>query len=155
MDGDGDYEYIVKWDPDNSKDVSQKGYTGHCILDCYKFDGRLLFRIDLGPNIRAGAHYTQFMVFDFDGDGRAEISVKTAPGSRVLRPVREEEESGSDICPPGDYEYINGQRMRWHYITLPQKAVACGVSHTDNYVCSREDYREHMALVFMEWKNME
>ncbi len=155
VDGDGDYEYIVKWDPDNSKDVSQKGYTGHCILDCYKFDGRLLFRIDLGPNIRAGAHYTQFMVFDFDGNGRAEISVKTAPGSRVLRPVREEEESGSDICPPGDYEYINGQRMRWHYITLPQKAVACGVSHTDNYVCSREDYREHMALVFMDWKNME
>lgn len=87
VDGDGDYEYIVKWDPDNSKDVSQSGYTGHCIIDCYKWDGTLLWRLDLGPNIRAGAHYTQFMVFDFDGDGRAEVSVKTAPGSRMLRPV--------------------------------------------------------------------
>ena len=51
-------------------------------LDCYKLDGTKLWRIDLGPNIRAGAHYTQFMVYDFDGDGRAEMMCKTAPGSK-------------------------------------------------------------------------
>lgn len=152
VDGDGDYEYIVKWDPDNSKDVSQKGYTGHCLLDCYKFDGTLLWRLDLGQNIRAGAHYTQFMVFDFDGDGRAEISVKTAPGTRMLRPVKEGEETCGMACPD---EFINGRRMRWHYITLPGQAAAAGVSHADDYVCSAADYREHLVSVFMRWQDYE
>lgn len=82
VDGDGEYEIILKWDPSNSKDNSHSGYTGNVILDCYKLDGTKLWRIDLGKNIRAGAHYTQFMVYDFDGDGRAEIICKTAPGSK-------------------------------------------------------------------------
>ena len=81
VDGDGEYEIIVKWDPSNSKDNSQSGYTGNVYLDCYKLDGTKLWRIDLGKNIRAGAHYTQFMVYDFDGDGKAEMMCKTAPGS--------------------------------------------------------------------------
>jgi rhamnogalacturonan endolyase len=81
LDGDGDYELVVKWDPSNAKDNSQSGYTGNVYLDGYKLDGTLLWRIDLGRNIRAGAHYTQFMVYDFDGDGRAEMGVKTAPGT--------------------------------------------------------------------------
>lgn len=82
VDGDGNYEIIVKWDPSNSHDNSQSGYTGNVILDCYKLDGTKLWRIDLGPNIRAGAHYTQFMVYDFDGDGKAEMMLKTGPGSK-------------------------------------------------------------------------
>ncbi|MBR2184305.1 MAG: rhamnogalacturonan lyase [Prevotella sp.] len=82
VDGDGKYELFVKWDPSNSKDNSQDGYTGNVIIDCYKLDGTLLWRIDLGRNIRAGAHYTQFMVYDFDGDGKAEMMCKTAPGSK-------------------------------------------------------------------------
>ena len=69
VDGDGQYEYVVKWDPSNSKDVSQRGYTGSVYLDTYELDGTLLNRLDLGVNIRAGAHYTQFLVYDFDGDG--------------------------------------------------------------------------------------
>ncbi|MFM7244411.1 MAG: rhamnogalacturonan lyase, partial [Planctomycetaceae bacterium] len=81
LDGDGEYELIVKWDPSNSKDNSQSGYTGTVYLDAYELDGTRLWRIDLGRNIRAGAHYTQFMVYDFDGDGRAELGVKTAPGT--------------------------------------------------------------------------
>ena len=81
VDGDGQYELIVKWDPDNSKDNSQSGITDNVFIDCYRFTGEQLWRIDLGSNIRAGAHYTQFMVYDFDGDGRAEMMCKTAPGS--------------------------------------------------------------------------
>ena len=81
LDGDGEYELIVKWDPSNSKDNSQSGYTGHVFLDAYKLDGSRLWRIDLGRNIRAGAHYTQFMVYDLDGDGRAELACKTADGT--------------------------------------------------------------------------
>jgi rhamnogalacturonan endolyase len=81
LDGDGDYELVVKWDPSNAKDNSQSGYTGNVYLDAYELDGTRLWRIDLGRNIRAGAHYTQFIVYDFDGDGRAEMGVKTAPGT--------------------------------------------------------------------------
>ncbi|MBQ8462640.1 MAG: hypothetical protein IJ544_00795 [Prevotella sp.] len=81
VDGDGQYEIFVKWDPSNSKDNSQSGITDNVIIDCYKLDGTKLWRIDLGRNIRAGAHYTQFMVYDFDGDGKAEMMCKTGPGS--------------------------------------------------------------------------
>ena len=81
VDGDGEYELILKWDPSNAHDNSHDGYTGDVILDCYKLTGKRLWRINLGRNIRAGAHYTQFLVYDFDGDGRAEMICKTAPGS--------------------------------------------------------------------------
>lgn len=81
VDGDGQYEIIVKWDA-RSADNSHRGITSNVIFDCYKLNGTQLWRIDLGPNIRAGAHYTQFMVYDFDGDGRAEIICKTATGSK-------------------------------------------------------------------------
>lgn len=78
VDGDGEYEIFLKWDPSNSKDNSNSGYTGDVYIDCYKLDGTKLWRINLGRNIRAGAHYTQFMVYDFDGDGKAEMICKTA-----------------------------------------------------------------------------
>ena len=82
VDGDGEYELIVKWDPSNAHDNSHNGFTGEVIFDCYKLDsGKQLWRIHLGMNIRAGAHYTQFLVYDFDGDGKAEMVCKTAPGS--------------------------------------------------------------------------
>lgn len=82
LDGDGEYEIVVKWDPSNSKDNSQSGYTGKVYIDAYEFDGTFKWRIDLGINIRAGAHYTQFIVYDLDGDGKAEIACKTAPGTK-------------------------------------------------------------------------
>lgn len=81
VDGDGEYEIFLKWDPSNSHDNSQSGFTGDTYLDCYKLDGTRLWRIDLGPNIRSGAHYMDFMVYDFDGDGKAELMCRTAPGS--------------------------------------------------------------------------
>lgn len=81
VDGDGQYELFLKWDPSNSKDNSNTGKTDPVILDCYKLDGTKLWRLNLGVNIRAGAHYTQFMVYDFDGNGKAEMICKTAPGS--------------------------------------------------------------------------
>jgi fibronectin type 3 domain-containing protein/lysophospholipase L1-like esterase len=81
LDGDGDYEVVVKWDPTNSKDNSSAGYTGTVYLDAYQLDGTRLWRVDMGPNIRAGAHYTQFQVFDLDGDGDAEVTMKTGDGT--------------------------------------------------------------------------
>ena len=134
MDGDGDYEYVVKWYPSNAKDVSQKGYTGNTYLDTYEADGTLLHRIDLGVNIRSGAHYTQFMVSDFDGDGRSEIMTKTAPGTRVL--------------PGGD---ASGAES----ITLLPEDVAAGVTADDDYRMSAADYREHLVGVFEGWGERE
>lgn len=81
VDGDGRYELIVKWYPSNAKDNSQGGYTGNVYVDAYRLDGERLWRIDLGVNIRAGAHYTDLMVYDFDGDGRAELITRTADGT--------------------------------------------------------------------------
>lgn len=81
VDGDGVYELFVKWDPSTSKDNSQKGKTDKVYIDCYRLDGTKLWRIDLGVNIRAGAHYTQFYVADFDLDGKCEMTCKTADGT--------------------------------------------------------------------------
>ncbi|MGI5148722.1 cellulose binding domain-containing protein [Plantactinospora sp. CA-294935] len=82
LDGDGRYEIVLKWDPSNAKDNSQSGYTGNVYVDAYTLTGTRLWRIDLGRNVRAGAHYTQFQVYDYDGDGRAEVAMKTADGTR-------------------------------------------------------------------------
>jgi rhamnogalacturonan endolyase len=81
LDGDGEFEIIVKWDPSNSRDNASAGLSGRQLIDAYKIDGSRLWRIDLGRNIRAGAHYTQFIVYDLDGDGRAELACKTADGT--------------------------------------------------------------------------
>lgn len=81
LDGDGVPEVILKWDPSNSKDNSQGGFTSSTYIDAYKLSGQQLWRIDLGPNIRSGAHYTQFMLADFDGDGKSELIMKTADGT--------------------------------------------------------------------------
>lgn len=81
LDGDGRYEIILKWQPTNAKDNAFAGFTGPTLIDAYTLDGRRLWRIDLGRNIRSGAHYTQMVVQDFDGDGRAEVVLKTADGT--------------------------------------------------------------------------
>ena len=87
LDGDGDYEVVLKWDPKDSKDSSSGKTTGHCVYDAYEIspsnDG-FMWRIDIGNNIAAGAHYSQFMVYDFDNNGKAEIATITAPGSYSL-----------------------------------------------------------------------
>ncbi|GAA2277490.1 hypothetical protein GCM10009853_034600 [Glycomyces scopariae] len=129
LDGDGDYEYVVKWDPSNSKDVSQVGYTGPVYLDAYTQEGELLWRIDMGVNIRAGAHYTQFDVYDFDGDGKAEVMMKTAPGTKTTSFVKDKEE----------------------YITLPRDDRRAGVTHQDDYRLSADDYYDHLVAMFRGW----
>lgn len=80
LDGDGEYEIIVKQEM-RPRDNSQKGTTGETKLEAYKLDGTMLWRINLGKNIREGAYYTQFLVYDFDGDGKAEVMCKTADGT--------------------------------------------------------------------------
>lgn len=81
LDGDGQYEIVIK-EEQTPRDNSQSGTTGTPKLTAYDLDGTRMWRIDLGVNIREGEHYTQFMVFDLDGDGIAEVACKTAPGTR-------------------------------------------------------------------------
>ncbi len=81
LDGDGQYEIVLKWDPSNSKDAASTGFTGECIIDAYELDGTRMWRVNMGPNIRAGAHDTQFMVYDFDMDGKAEMACRTSDGT--------------------------------------------------------------------------
>ena len=133
VDGDGQYEFVVKWDPTNSKDVSQTGYTGNTLIDTYTLDGTLLNRIDLGVNIRSGAHYTQFLVYDFDGDGRAELMFKTAPGTKSTT-------YGPD-----------GEVVEEGHVTLPEEDVAAGVTHDDDHRMSAEDYYDHVVDLFLGW----
>ncbi len=80
LDGDGTYEIVLKQEM-RPRDNSQAGATGETKLEAYTLDGRMLWRINLGKNIREGAHYTQFLVYDFDGDGKAELACKTADGT--------------------------------------------------------------------------
>lgn len=82
LNGDGKYEIVVKWSPTNQHDNADDGITGPVYLDAYTLDGEFMWRVELGRNIRAGSHYTQIMVYDFNGDGKAEMIVKTAPGTK-------------------------------------------------------------------------
>ena len=99
IDGDGQYELFVKWDPSNSQDNSKGGKTGNVFIDCVRLDGTRVWRIDLGVNIRAGAHYTQFYVADFDLDGKAEMTCKTADGTK---------DGTGKVIGDGSKDYRNG-----------------------------------------------
>ena len=83
LDGDGEFEIIVKWYPTNAIDSSEHKLTGPTLFDAYKLDGTLLWRIDMGLNLTSGAHYNQIVVADFNGDGKSEIFLKTADGTTV------------------------------------------------------------------------
>lgn len=137
VNGDGQYEFFVKWDPSNSKDVSQIGYTGKTYIDCYQMDGTLLYRIDLGVNIRSGAHYTQFLVYDLDGDGKSEVMFKTAPGTKVMK----FDKAGN----------ITSEK----FISMPQKDIDAGYSNEDDYRMSKDDYYNHVVNMFMNWHEHE
>ena len=82
VDGDGQYEIFLKWDPANAQDNSKEGVTDNVFIDCYTLEGKQLWRVDMGKNIRAGQHYTQMCVADFDCDGKAELITKTADGTK-------------------------------------------------------------------------
>jgi rhamnogalacturonan endolyase len=120
VDGDGNYEIVVKWEPSNPADNSQGGFTGPTIFDCYTFDEpvvnskflncKLLWRVDMGHNIRSGPHYVPFLFYDFDGDGKAEMIVKTGPGTKdgLGRYVTEAADEEVIRSTDNEKEYLNG-----------------------------------------------
>ncbi|MFH8607433.1 rhamnogalacturonan lyase [Streptomyces sp. NPDC018029] len=83
LDGDGQYELVLKWAPSNATDSANSGTcTGPTVYDAYELTGRRLWRVNLGTNVRSGSHYDSFQVYDYDGDGRAEMAVRTSDGSK-------------------------------------------------------------------------
>ncbi|MBN2613390.1 MAG: hypothetical protein JXB00_17685 [Bacteroidales bacterium] len=82
LDGDGEMEIVIHRVGANAHDNAQDGYTDSPVLQAYKLDGTFMWEINLGINIREGAHYTQFMVYDLDGNGKAEVVCKTAEGTK-------------------------------------------------------------------------
>ena len=132
LDGDREYEYVIKWAPSNSKDNSHSGYTGNVYIDAYKQDGTRLWRIDLGRNIRSGAHYNDFIVYDLDGDGKAEVMMKTPDGTvdgtgKVI--------GNSQV----DYRNANGRVLTGpEYITVFNGKTGKAMATTD-YVPERGD----------------
>lgn len=99
LDGDGEWEIVLKWDPSNCKDSAHDGFTGRVFIDGYELDGTLMWRIDLGKNIRAGAHDTQFVTYDFDGDGKAEVAFRISDGAVDGR---------GNVIGDGDKDWRNG-----------------------------------------------
>ncbi|MGM9936194.1 MAG: Ig-like domain-containing protein, partial [Candidatus Ornithomonoglobus sp.] len=111
LDGDGDYEIVLKWDPTDSKDSAGADFTGNVYIDAYEIDtnnGGYKWRIDLGKNVTAGQHYTQYIVYDFDGDGRSEVAMQTAPGSK--------DGLGNYVSEAGDTEEIRNVDNTKSYI---------------------------------------
>ncbi|MBC9723627.1 rhamnogalacturonan lyase [Streptomyces sp. TRM68367] len=83
LDGDGQYELVLKWVPSNATDVANSGTcTGPTVFDAYELNGTRLWRVNLGTNVRSGSHYDSFQVYDYNGDGKAEMAVRTSDGSR-------------------------------------------------------------------------
>ncbi len=81
LDGDGEYEIVLKRQIGNF-DCSQPGISGGTNhLEAYKLDGKRLWQVDIGINVREGADYFSFMVNDFDGDGKSEVICKTSEGT--------------------------------------------------------------------------
>ncbi|MCU1790238.1 rhamnogalacturonan lyase [Pectobacterium polaris] len=135
LDGDREYEYVIKWAPNNSKDNAHSGYTGNVYIDAYKQDGTRLWRIDLGRNIRSGAHYNDFIVYDLDGDGKAEVMMKTADGTvdgtgKVIGNSQADYRSNNGYILTGP-EYLtvfNGQTGKAMATVdyLPERGDVCG-----------------------------
>jgi rhamnogalacturonan endolyase len=137
VDGDGEYEIFLKWDPTNAKNPPQTGFTGNQIIDAYKMDGTRLWRIDLGKNIRSGAAYTQFMVYDFDGNGKAEMMCKTADGTidgtgKAIGDSTKDWRTYGDEKGPMYGKIVNGPEYITVFDGLTGKALA-----TENYVPDR------------------
>ncbi len=124
LDGDGEYE-IVLHQTGRSHDNAHSGMTDEPIFEAYKLNGTFLWRINLGKNIREGAHYTQFMVYDLDGDGRAEFACKTADGTT----------DGLGVClgdPNADYRNANGYVLDGpEFLTIFDGLTGAALATTD------------------------
>lgn len=136
LNGDGNLDFIIKHpergiDPGGEPNTDGLTYK----IDAYLSDGTYLWTKDLGLGIEPGIWYSPFIVFDLDGDGKAEIAVKTGPENARESDgrVRSGEEwcsildgmTGEEICKTawperswrfGDYNRNNRNQMGIAYL---------------------------------------
>ena len=84
LDGDGAYEYVIKQPNFNTDPYQHPGYwkksTTTYKLEAYRLDGTRMWRYDMGWSIEAGIWYSPWIVYDVDGDGKAEVYCKAGEG---------------------------------------------------------------------------
>lgn len=82
LDGDGRYDYVLKTPADSTDPYPPfwKKSPGTYHLEARNADGHLMWDKDLGWSIEQGVWYSPFIVFDLDGDGKAEVIAKTGDG---------------------------------------------------------------------------
>jgi rhamnogalacturonan endolyase len=122
LDGDGEMEIVIHRVGPNAKDNSQSGITEAPVFQAYKLDGTFMWEINLGINVRDGAHYTQFMLYDLDGDGKAELVMKTAEGGKdaagnnigeaYFPTYKSRYKLTTDYNPNADYRNSNGYILK-------------------------------------------
>jgi len=120
LDGNGQLDFVVVWQTDNP-DVIQPGFNGPVIYQAYRLDGTLMWEVSTGINVRPGQHYGQPILYDLDGDGIAELGIKTAPGAK-WRTVISHEAGSAPVF------------TEWTYITLSDESIALGVTNQDDFV---------------------
>jgi rhamnogalacturonan endolyase len=131
LDGDGELEVVVKMEG-ATRDNSQSGVTDPVYLHAYRLNGEFLWSINLGINIRGGAHYTQFMVYDLDGDGKAEVACKTAPGTTDGRGTLLGTGPAANDDDAADYRNGNGYILSGpEYVTVFEGISGAEISTVD------------------------
>ncbi len=83
LDGDGEYDFVVRT-PDTGVDPGVQGrhYDSVYTIAAYRRDGRKLWEYSLGEGVEPGVWYSPFAVYDFDGDGRAEVALRICPDGK-------------------------------------------------------------------------
>lgn len=84
LNGDGELEYLIKQPDFNTDPYQRPGYwkpsTTTYKIEAYSLDGSMLWRHDMGWSIEAGIWYSPWLVYDIDGDGKAEVYCKAGVG---------------------------------------------------------------------------
>ncbi len=133
LDGDRRYDFVIK-QPNANVDPWYKYWkrsTETYKLEAYRHDGKLLWRHDLGWSIERGIWYSPYLVYDLNGDGKAEVAVKTGEGDP-------RDEDGKVKTGPEYLTILDGQtgqpitRVAW-----PSREGFTG-EHAYNYYCRNQ-----------------
>jgi len=98
LDGDGALDFVIKQPHQVSDPGVWRPSQDTFKLEAYRSDGTFLWRRDLGWNIEQGVWWSPMIVYDLDGDGRAEVAVKTAPTDVDYRDATGRVTRGPEWC---------------------------------------------------------